>query len=184
MRRRSRTVEEPAQAIGGYAEYQEPKRSSPMTLSEEYESKQRKARTKPAKKKVSKKKEVSAVETGFYKTFVKQNLMILLIALINMAAVTLLTASILYTQYMKDYLVMPNLTSDMIKTCLLLTPLFAYQVAGLHCGYTMMKAKIKDLKTVFKVILFPVFFIVFELLGLVCEVPYLIYCAVKMQDEE
>lgn len=184
MRRRSRPVETPPASYGGFQEYQEPKRSAPMTLSEEYESKQKKAKPKLAKKKVKKVKETNTVDANAFKIFVKQNLLIFVIALINMAVVTLLTASLLYTRFIKDYIVMPSLTTDMIKMCLLLTPLLAYQVAGLHCGYTMMKEKIKDMKVAFKVLLFPIFFIVFEVIGFVCEIPYLIYSIVKMQDND
>lgn len=182
--RRSRVVEEPAiQSYGSFQEavLEEPKKTPiPMTLSEEVESSRKKS--KPMKKQKNRQVE-QVVEAGVHKKFVKANLLILLIGIINMAAVSLITASLLYTQFLKGYIVQPSMSNDMIKLCLLLTPIFAYQLAGLHCGYTMMKDKFKSLKPAFRILLSPILFIIYEIVGFVCEIPYLIYALVKMNDE-
>ncbi len=184
--RRRRVMEESTSSYSGFPEMEEAERKGPMTLSEEYETKQKKKKTKQKsnKKKAVKTAVKAPVDTSMYGKFLKNNLLILLIALINMVAVSLIITSVLYTQFLKNYIIQPSLTDDMIKTCLMLAPLFAYQVAGLHCGYALLKDKIEHTKTGVKILLSPLLFIAFEVTGFFCEIPYLIYCAIKMQDED
>lgn len=186
FQRRTRPIEEPVQSYGSFQEtiIEEPKKA-PMTLSEEYESnrKSKKPKTKAVKKEKKQVAEKIAVDANTHKKFVKSNLLIFVIALVNMAAVSLITASVLYTQFLKNYIVQANMVEDIIKLCLLLTPLFAYQLAGLHCGYSMLKDKFKNLKPGIRIILSPILFIVYELTGFVCEIPYLIYSMIKMNED-
>lgn len=191
QRRRARPVEEPQPtSYGGFSEdlIEEPKRASkaPMTLSEEYESQRKKKKgNKPkAAPKLSQKKEVAAItQTVGFKSFVKQNLIIFVYALVNCIALSFIVASLVYTQVIQNYVMPSGVQDELIKLSLIVAPILAYQVAGFHCGYFMLRNKLQNMKPAFKIILSPILFIVFEAVGIICEIPYLIYAMVKMGDE-
>lgn len=164
-------------------------RKAALTLSEEYEMsrKQKKKKEKQPKIKSEKKAVKEVVEKipgagKSYKSFTKWNLLIFLIAMLNIVLITLSTASLVYSNYFNNFALQSDIVQSIITYCLIISALFAYNAAGLHCGYFMFKDKLDSMKTVFKVLLFPILLIVLDIVGFICEIPYLIYCFVKAGD--
>lgn len=190
-RRRSRSIDATqSTSYGGFSKelMEEPTRTTkpPMTLSEEVELQRKSKRVgtlnKEPRQTIKKQMRTRDLPND-YKAFVKQNLIIFVYAVVNCIALSIIASSVIYTQIIQNYVMPSGVQGEIIKLCLVIGPAFAYLVAGFHCGYFMFKSKLQNMKPVFKVLLSPIFFIVFEVVGFVCEIPYLIYAMVKMGNE-
>ncbi len=119
-----------------------------------------------------------------YKSYVKQNLTIFFITLLDAAIVSFATSSIVYTAFFNKF---SNVSSDIVPTILiyagLITLFVAYITASLHTGYTILKKPIRNWNTTVKIIFFPLIFVIALIIGIICEIPYLIFASIKAKSE-
>ena len=120
-----------------------------------------------------------------YTTYVHQNVIVFFISLLDAALVSITTASIVYTNFFKRYTsVNSEIVIDIIIKSLIVTVIAAYITAAVHTGYTILKKSLQNWKTPVKVILSPLLLVISLLIGVICEIPYLIVASIKKGREK
>lgn len=120
-----------------------------------------------------------------YTTYVHQNVVVFFISLLDAALVSITTASIVYTNFFKRYTsVNSEIVIDIIIKSLIVTVIAAYITAAVHTGYTILKKSLQNWKTPVKVILSPLLLVISLLIGVICEIPYLIVASIKKGREK
>ncbi len=119
-----------------------------------------------------------------YSTYVKHNLIIFFVALVDLALVAVATSSIVYTSFFERF---SSVTSDLVQEiviqALLVTLVAALLTACIHTGYTILKKATRNWNTTVKIILSPLLLIVYAVIGIICHIPYFIFACVKKGRE-
>lgn len=162
-------------------------KKDPFAFSEDHQA-SRKAEVRKGKrseaKKASANESVLMEEQQPYRTYVRHNIIIFFITLLDAALVSVATASVVYTNFFKRYSsINSDIVTDIILMSLLVTLIAAYLTAAIHTGFTILKKSIRNWKTPLKVILSPILLVISLLIGVICEIPYLIYASVKKGKE-
>ncbi|MDE6476566.1 MAG: hypothetical protein K2L08_06930, partial [Erysipelotrichaceae bacterium] len=114
-----------------------------------------------------------------YSSFLKWNALIFVIVFLQM--LLFLSFYALYLQKLPFlHSLIPLEGSNMILRLFITSFLFAYQIASLHCGYTLMKHSLIKAKKGRIIICFPILFILTSILGLLCEIPYFIFSCFQL----
>lgn len=158
------------------------KRKASPTLYEEYEwnqkqknkNKQLKSNfinTQTSKKCIPQNKEE-------YRSFLKWNFTIFITAFINVLLILLICFSYLQIQTFHNL----QIPSDIYRTFFIMSLLFAYQIASLHCGYTITKHRLIKMKKTIKVLLYPILLVILLIIGFICEIPYCIFSCFQLEN--
>jgi len=119
-----------------------------------------------------------------YHTYVKHNVIIFFITLLDAVAISITTSSLVYTTFFKKFSsVNSSIVPDIILMSLIITLIMAYLTAGIHTGYTIIKKSLRTWNPALKILLSPLLLIVSLLIGAVGEIPYLIYACIKKGNE-
>lgn len=127
---------------------------------------------------------VENVSSVNYRTYVKHNILIFFLTLLDAAVVAIASSSFVYTAFFNKY---SSITSQIVPDIIVLASILAlvitYLTAGIHTGYTIMKKSTRNWKGAVKVITFPIMVIVYLLIGAICEIPYFIFAVIKSNKE-
>lgn len=117
-------------------------------------------------------------------TYVKHNIIIFFITLLDACFVSVATSSVVYTMFFQKFsAIKSDIIPDIVSMALIITVCIAYLTAGIHTGFTILKKSIKNWSLVAKILLSPLLLIISLLIGIVCEIPYLIYASIKKGSE-
>lgn len=119
-----------------------------------------------------------------YATYVKHNIIIFFISLLDACFVAMTTSSVVYMEFFYKFSsIKSDIISDIVFMALIITIIIAYLTAGIHTGYTILKKSIRAWNPIAKVLLSPLLLIISLLIGAICEIPYLIFATIKKGSE-
>lgn len=119
-----------------------------------------------------------------YMTYLRQNITIFFVTLIDAILVSLATASTVYTSFFNRFSsISSDIVPDIIMMAAMITLAAAYITASLHTGYTILKKSLRNWNKTAKIILSPILLILSLVIGVICEIPYLIYANIKKRNE-
>lgn len=117
--------------------------------------------------------------TNPYMQYCLTSLAILFVAAVSCILLSIFVSSVVYTQYFNAYNIHDEIMMNIIQTAAILGGVFTYNTVGIYCGYVMFKESMSKLSLAVRIVLFPVFFILYDLTGLICTIPFFIYNVVK-----
>ena len=124
------------------------------------------------------------VDAHPYSTYVKHNLIIFFLSLVDLAIVSVATSSIVYTYHFERF---SSVNSEMVKEiviqALLVVAIVALLTACVHTGYTILKKSLRNWKGSLKIILSPLLLILYLVVGVICHIPYFIFACIKKGRE-
>lgn len=145
-------------------------------------AKDRSIRGESAKKRSNDEMEVSNAQP--YLTYFRQNITIFFVTLLDATLVSLTTASTVYTSFFNRFSsINSDIVPEIVMMAAIITLAAAYATASLHTGYTILKKSIRNWNRTAKILLFPLLFILSLIIGVICEIPYLIYANIKKRNE-
>ncbi len=163
------------------------KREPSLTLYEEYERNQKKKNlSKQLKNKFTNAQASNKIirrKKSEYRLFLKWNLAIFITALINIFIILLICFFYLRTRIYPDLQISPNATTGIYQNFIIMSILFAYQIASLHCGYAIIRNFLIKMKKTTIVLLYPFLLIVIFIVGFICEIPYFIYSCFQLEND-
>lgn len=121
---------------------------------------------------------------SIFKKFIKTNLTILLLSLINGVVIAFACGSFIYVSFFNKYPIDDKIIPEIILSSLLIAVLMTYLTAGIHTGFTIIKNYIASWSMALKVILSPLLLLTCLLIGAICEIPYLIFNALKSSNTQ
>lgn len=123
-------------------------------------------------------------ETTSYRHFIKRNMSIAGMTLLNAVIVSIATSSFVYVQFFYKYPINSEIISEIVLLSSLVALLMTYLIAGIHTGWTILKKPIAKWSMIAKCLTSPFLLVASLLIGAVSEIPYLIYASIKASNEK
>lgn len=119
-----------------------------------------------------------------YHTYLRTNITIFFVTLVDAILVSLATASVVYTSFFNRFSsISSDIVPDIMIMAVIITLITAYLTASLHTGYTILSKSIRNWNKTVKIILSPILLVLCLIIGVICEIPYLIYANIKKRNE-
>lgn len=128
--------------------------------------------------------DVDSGDSQPYMNYLRQNITIFFVTLLDATLVSITTASTVYTSFFNRFSsINSDIVPEIIMMAAIITLIAAYATASLHTGYTILKKSTRNWNRTAKIILFPVLFVLALIIGIICEIPYLIFANIKKRNE-